>query len=208
MKRRAGVLPLLLVLAAACGNGGSRSACPAPEGLKASPAPASSPTGFVEASSETGRLCVTVRGAVTIDFDRVVALQIAIAGEDPRIPRNLRLLSVGLLKHVTLEGDRQFRLAFDLLGYTKDRRYTIPATGTQSQVMGAQLPPGIASNAFVELLQIAPPAPGFVRYDILGKPCDLEVRRRGREGRLVCPQIKHASEGEISLRMEWQVPKP
>lgn len=194
MKRCALAMIALALAAPSCRRGA----------VKSEP-PTFDPSVLNVATSEKGRLRVEVEGATTIHFDETVPLQIFRGGNDPRVPANLRLLSVGLLEHVELPDGNRFRLAFDLLGYTKDGTYTIPPTGGQESTF---LPTGIASNAFVEVIEARDGVPQDIyRYDVLTQQCNLRVGRRGREGLLVCPAVRHAQRGDISLRMEWNVPR-
>lgn len=165
------------------------------------------PSTLNEARSLQGRLNVTVTGALELDFDRRVPIQIFLGGNDPRVPAALKLLSVGLLNHVDIGGSRRFRLAFDLLGYLRDGDYVIPATGQSTPTAEGipELPPGIVSNVFVEVLSTDGQAiEGIVRYDVLPKECALRVIRRGREGLLTCPELRSSAGEAVHLRMEWK----
>lgn len=185
------VVLVVMAFAVACGE----SPPPEPSGVPASV--------LEDVSSDPGRLQVEVNGATAINFDRTLPIQIYIGGQHESVPENLKLLSVGLLQHVQLDDGRLMRLAFDYLGYTSDGMFTIEETQMGDSGSPAST---ITSNVFVEILPENRDYTQGFRYDVLLRNCDLETMRRGREGTLSCPEIRHGTEGVISLVMRWNVP--
>lgn len=149
-----------------------------------------------------GTLRVVVTGDERFRYEERVPLRIYVAA-DPRIPKEVRFLSVGIVLPRALADGRGFRVAFDLLGYTKDGEYSFGGEASPGEIEGVPLPEGIASNAFVDLY-----TPAGARVPIhfyrLGAPCALTVRDGAGSGRLRCPKMADDKGRTVSLLMEWE----
>lgn len=159
-----------------------------------------------ESNRTAAAVTVSVRGAQTIDFDGRTTIVIY-RTLDPRIPRGVRLFSVGMPPpHVEIRPGVRFRAAFDVLGFKGDGRYQIPPNVLDRPPPGPSglpLPSGIQSNAFVEVLRPAM-EPVLLRYDVALEPCRVSSRDQGRIGSVSCPKLRRdAGEETISLEMTW-----
>lgn len=169
---------------------------------------AAAPKEIAQDSHRTkARVVVKVAGAEKIEFAGTVTILIY-RTLDKRVPANLRLFSVGIPPpHVSYAPGISFRAAFDVLGYTDRREFTIPKTVIGSPVPGPSglpLPSGIQSNAFLEVFRPAAQPP-VTRYDIALEPCTVTTSGgRALEGSLRCPTLRRDSgPATISLEMTW-----
>ena len=213
MLRRAIVLAavVLAVLTSSCGE--------RQEDASQQPTPGPSIDPDEVSKSVPSHLKLEVDGEVVLSYDADTPLRI-VTIDEPGLEQ-VRFLSVGIETFKKI-GDGQFRIAFDLVGvYDGPGTYELPKVGGDDEPAAdadadaeeaAEQVAGDLSKPILTyyVMKDAASTPGADSieaahvFENAQQPCEVEVGRDARSGKLSCPEVADAEGKTVSIEMTWE----